>query len=70
MPGHLGVANEMIFWSKLRHPNVLSFMGFLLENGYHAFVCQWMDGGSLQQRIESGKQSRKDLHSHSGISAI
>jgi len=48
----------MVIWSKLRHPNVLPFMGFLLENGYPAFVCQWMDGGSLRQRIESGKLGR------------
>ena len=44
---------EVYVWSKMRHPNVLSLMGFALcsDTGYPLLISLWMDRGSAWMYI-------------------
>ena len=39
-------------WSKLDHPNVVEFMGFLFgEAGFPALVTRWLENGSALEYV-------------------
>ena len=37
---------EIRVWSRLRHPNILGFLGFMLEEGVPSLVSEWMEHGT------------------------
>ncbi|KAI5119294.1 hypothetical protein M0805_008209 [Coniferiporia weirii] len=47
------VAKEIYIWSKLKHPNVLQLLGFIIdENGLPAFVSGYMDKGTVLDYVK------------------
>ena len=42
------MAKELYIWSKARHENILSFLGYFVdERGILNFVSEWMANGTL-----------------------
>ncbi|KAI5115606.1 hypothetical protein M0805_009283, partial [Coniferiporia weirii] len=47
-------AREIYIWSGLVHPNVIRFLGFILdEDGRPLFISEWMENGSVLKYVES-----------------
>ena len=43
------LAKEIRVWSKLDHPNVLTFLGYALEGeDYPLLISEWMDNGTVK----------------------
>ncbi|KAI5120728.1 hypothetical protein M0805_006434 [Coniferiporia weirii] len=42
---------EMHVWSKLGHPNVLSFFGFMIEGENVSLISEWIENGSLRNYL-------------------
>jgi len=47
------VFKELKIWSSLRHPNVLSLLGFVIHDKYPALVSQWMINGTMRKYMET-----------------
>ncbi|KAI5121784.1 hypothetical protein M0805_009595 [Coniferiporia weirii] len=43
---------ELYIWSKLDHPNVLSFKGYMIENGYPSLISEWIEDGTLMEFLK------------------
>ena len=43
---------EMTIWAALDHPNILPFIGFMLDGFYLSFVSEWMVLGSLRDFLK------------------
>ncbi|KLO05817.1 kinase-like protein [Schizopora paradoxa] len=50
-------SKELLLFSKLSHPNVLPFVGYLSCNGFPAIVTPWVEEGELYSQIRGGKLS-------------
>jgi serine/threonine protein kinase len=37
----------MRVWAKLKHPNVLPLLGFIMSGPYPSLISEWMENGSL-----------------------
>ncbi|KAI5116146.1 hypothetical protein M0805_001130 [Coniferiporia weirii] len=47
-------AREIYIWSGLVHPNVIQFLGFILdEDKRPLFISEWMENGSVLKYVES-----------------
>jgi serine/threonine protein kinase len=49
---------EVVTWKTLRHPNVLSLLGFTMGNGQFAMVSEWMINGNINEFVKA----RKDVN--------
>ncbi|KAH8110507.1 kinase-like domain-containing protein, partial [Phellopilus nigrolimitatus] len=48
------VAREVKVWSRLEHPNILPFLGFIVEeSGFSSLVSEWMDNGTVSIYIKN-----------------
>ncbi|KAG8906836.1 hypothetical protein FRB99_006011 [Tulasnella sp. 403] len=49
----LRFAREMLLWSKLRHPNILEFKGFYIDESAEIayFICPWMANGNVSEYL-------------------
>mmetsp|Transcript_28595 Transcript_28595/g.70770 ORF Transcript_28595/g.70770 Transcript_28595/m.70770 type:complete len:351 (-) Transcript_28595:284-1336(-) len=56
---HEDLLKELEIWSKLRHPNIVCFMGACMSAASPAILCELMDGGSLEQVFV---EKRRKLH--------
>ncbi|KLO05813.1 hypothetical protein SCHPADRAFT_1002689 [Schizopora paradoxa] len=54
------IARDLYALSKLSHPNLLPFVGYLLVDGFPALVTPWVNGGNLRDRIKNGALSRSE----------
>ena len=53
---------EMSIWSRLVHPNVVQFLGVgYKRNVPRIMICEFMEGGSLQQKLMSLHHSGKKM---------
>ena len=54
-------AREVYAWSKLRHPNILPFLGYVFcpDLGCPLIISEWMDHGNALSFVKS--QPRLDL---------
>ena len=43
---------EVVAWRHLRHPNILPFIGVILEPYRLAMVSEWMDHGNINEYIK------------------
>ena len=43
---------EVVAWRHLHHPNILPFIGVILEPPRFAMVSEWMDHGNINQYIK------------------
>jgi len=43
---------EVVAWRHLQHPNILPFIGVILEPHRLAMVSEWMDHGNINEYIE------------------
>ena len=43
----------MSVWAQPDHPNVLPFLGFMLENDYPSLISEWMGLGTVRDFLES-----------------
>ncbi|KAL5524358.1 hypothetical protein ACEPAF_9498 [Sanghuangporus sanghuang] len=60
------IEREMKIWSRLDHPNILPFLGYMFEKDWPSLISEWMDNGTLKEFME--KQSKIDiLHLARGI---
>ncbi|KAL5504025.1 hypothetical protein ACEPAH_8098 [Sanghuangporus vaninii] len=46
------LAREMDVWSKLKHPNILPFLGFIIEKGYPSLISEWVEHGTLRKFLK------------------
>ena len=51
--------NEIAIWSRLSHPNLLSFIGTALGTDTCAIICEYCSGGSLYERHRQNLQLGK-----------
>jgi len=51
--GRRNFARELNVWYRLKHPNVLPLLGYLLEENRLSFVSKWMEEGSLRLAIKN-----------------
>ncbi|KLO05454.1 kinase-like protein, partial [Schizopora paradoxa] len=51
---------ELYILSKLWHPNILPFTGYLVRNGFPAIVSPWIENGNLRSQIQTGRLSSSD----------
>ncbi|KAL5525891.1 hypothetical protein ACEPAG_7229 [Sanghuangporus baumii] len=47
------LAREIAVWASLNHPNILPFLGFILENGYPSLISEWMELGTVRKFLEN-----------------
>ena len=43
---------EVLAWRHLQHPNILPFIGVILERHRFAMVSEWMDHGNINEYIK------------------
>lgn len=43
----------MITWSKLSHPNILSLLGYIVDDEYPCLISEWMENGTVRQYLET-----------------
>lgn len=45
------LARELEIWAKLRHPNVLPLLGYIVDDDarYPALISEWMSNGTVLQ---------------------
>merc|ERR1719183_1625390 len=55
--------HEVSVLSHLRHPNLVLFLGAVLDHGPLLIVSEYMDGGSLEDYMQA-KQARKNGRPH------
>ncbi|KAI5121783.1 hypothetical protein M0805_009594 [Coniferiporia weirii] len=46
------LVKEMHVWSKLDHPNVLPFKGYVLEDTYPSLISEWIENGTVTDFLE------------------
>ncbi|KAL5501769.1 hypothetical protein ACEPAH_9029 [Sanghuangporus vaninii] len=46
------IEREMKIWSRLNHPNILPFLGYMFEKNWPALISEWMDNGTLREFME------------------
>ncbi|OCB84776.1 TPR-like protein [Sanghuangporus baumii] len=46
------LAREMDVWSKLKHPNILPFLGFIIEKDYPSLISEWVEDGTLRKFLK------------------
>ncbi|KAI5119139.1 hypothetical protein M0805_005218 [Coniferiporia weirii] len=51
------LAKEMHVWSKLDHPNVLPFIGYIIENGYPSLVSEWIENGTVTTYLKENPET-------------
>ncbi|KLO06374.1 kinase-like protein, partial [Schizopora paradoxa] len=51
---------ELYILSKVSHPNILPFTGYLMQNGCPSIVSPWVEKGDLRGQIERGQLNRSD----------
>lgn len=56
---HADILKELRVWSRLRHPNIVAFIGACVSSESPSLICEYMQGGSLedvsiQQRFPPG----------------
>ena len=62
---------EMSIWSRLVHPNVVQFLGVGYKEGTpRLMLCEYMEGGSLQQKLMHMNASAKKFLFHQGFALI
>ena len=62
---------EMSIWSRLVHPNVVQFLGVgYKRNIPRIMICEFMEGGSLQQKLMSMHQSGKKMLFDQGFALL
>ena len=44
---------EIRAWSRLDHPNVLAFLGYLLEDGVPSLISEWMENGTAFNYVKT-----------------
>ena len=44
---------EIRVWSRLDHPNILGFLGYMLENGVPSLVSGWMENGTASKYVKN-----------------
>jgi hypothetical protein len=45
---HSDILKELRVWSKLRHPNIATFIGACISTESPSLICEYMEGGSLE----------------------
>ena len=46
---------ELTVWSKLKHPNVLSLLGYYVVGNYPHFISEWIENGTVQTYVKKHK---------------
>ena len=46
------VEKEIRISSKLRHPNIVQFLGLVIEDGYPLLISEWVENGTLNDYLE------------------
>ncbi|KAL5525889.1 hypothetical protein ACEPAG_7227 [Sanghuangporus baumii] len=46
------LAREMDVWSKLKHPNILPFLSFIIEKDYPSLISEWIEHGTLTKFLK------------------
>ncbi|KAL5526173.1 hypothetical protein ACEPAG_7511 [Sanghuangporus baumii] len=58
---------EMTIWAALDHPNILPFIGYVLEGVYPSLVSEWMVLGSLRDLLKRDRSGCNIVHLALGI---
>ena len=57
------MAKELYVWSKARHENILSFLGYFVdEHKFLNFVSEWMGNGTLLDYMPNLERGVKTLN--------
>lgn len=47
------IAKEIKICSSLSHPNIVTFLGFMIERGYPLLISEWIENGTLEEFLEA-----------------
>ena len=46
-------------WASLRHPNVLSLLGIIMDDEQLAMVSEWMTNGNINEFVRAHKDANR-----------
>jgi len=54
-----GFCKEVVTWASLRHPNVLSLLGIIMDDEQLAMVSEWMTNGNINEFVRAHKDANR-----------
>ena len=57
--GMQGFCREVVTWAALRHPNVLSLLGIVMDNDQLAMMSEWMTNGNIREFVGTHREANR-----------